>query len=134
MKGLKVFAIILAYLIICLSIMDGPRYVSCKHIDVCEFFDIPGELTNILKMEFDLSFFSRAQDTFLVMLDTFMDRWVWIFHFVIAYICLMSLKFPLEFGKRCHILRPSDKRTLPLRNDMVLAENLKVVRISVIIS
>lgn len=69
-RKLKTFSLILGVsLAVCvcmLSGLDAPEYIRCKHIGVCEFLEVCGDLTTAHKSKIIMETMSRTQSQYFL--------------------------------------------------------------------
>ena len=133
---LKVLAIFLVCLILALSILDAPEYVRCAHTDICEFLDLHGHLDNVLKSDIIKQISHVAKNNFYFILEDLIDSKELIKKLVIFYLIaiLYSFKISLALKKNPNTFLLKTKHTLPLFENNLTSQILKLIEISVILS
>lgn len=131
---LKVLAIFLVLLFVMLSVLDAPAYVRCSDIGICEFLDLHGHLSNVLKSDIIRYFSSIILNNFFTLLENSINNKELILNFIIF--CVpdsrdsFAIACPLLMGQNADLEKKN--HITPFKENSLYSQNLKLVQVSVI--
>lgn len=119
-----------------LSILDAPEYVRCVDIDICEFLDIHGHLDNVLRSDIIKQISHAAKNNFYFILEDLIDSKELIKNLIIFYMLafLYAFKISLDLKRNQDTVLLKTKHTLPLFENNLTSQTLRLIEISVILS